>query len=62
MRMSDMKDWELSLSLFRVEKEGSLTAEEVRAIKKLAEERKTPVSCRAFLAVLTGYQRTLEGR
>jgi len=60
--MTDLKDWEYTLSLFRVEKEGTLTVDEVRAIRKVAEERKTPVSCRAFLAVLTGYQRTLEGK
>jgi len=58
--MTDLKDWEYTLSLFRVEKEGTLTIDEVRAIRKVAEERQTPVSCRAFLAVLTGYQRTLE--
>jgi len=60
--MSTAREWELSLSIFRVEKEGTLSVEEVKALKSLAEERKTPVNCRSFLAVLSSHQRLLEGK
>ena len=58
--MSNMRDFELSLAVFRVEKEGSLSADEVKALKSLAEERRTPINCRTFLAVLSSHQRLLE--
>lgn len=60
--MSNVRDYQLSMAVFRVEKEGSLSAEEVRALKALAEERRTPINCRTFLAVLSSHQRLLENK